>query len=70
MAVSLAPQGTLVTGTKTEPVIVSQYRDAYYVPASPLSRRNETHLFHARLSTSRIRNGHQTTTTVITTRHR
>jgi hypothetical protein len=37
--------------------------------ASPMSRRNETHLFHARLSTTRIRNEHQTTT-VTTTSHR
>jgi hypothetical protein len=33
-----------------------------------MSRRNETCLFHARLSTTRIRNGHQTTT-VTTTSH-
>jgi hypothetical protein len=34
-----------------------------------MSRWNETHLFHARLSTTNIRNGHQTTT-VTTTSHR
>jgi hypothetical protein len=34
-----------------------------------MSRRNETCLFHARLSTTRIHNGHQTTT-VTTTSHR
>jgi hypothetical protein len=34
-----------------------------------MSRRNETRLFHARLSTTSIHNGHQTTT-VTTTSHR
>jgi hypothetical protein len=34
-----------------------------------MSRPNETRLFHARLSTARISNGHQTTT-VTTTSHR
>jgi hypothetical protein len=35
-----------------------------------MSRRNETRLFHARLSITRIRNGHQTTTvTTISHRH-
>jgi hypothetical protein len=33
-----------------------------------MSRRNETRLFHTRLSTTTIRNGHQTTT-VTTTSH-
>jgi hypothetical protein len=34
-----------------------------------MSRRNETRLFHMRLSITRIRNGHQTTT-ITTTSHR
>jgi hypothetical protein len=55
-------------GTKAKPVTEAQYRDAWYAPASPLSWRTETRLFHARLITYRIRNGHQTTT-VTTTSH-
>jgi hypothetical protein len=43
--------------------------DAFYETSSPISRRNETRLFHARLSTTRIHNGYQTTT-VTTTSHR
>jgi hypothetical protein len=44
-------------------------RDAWCAPASPLSWRTETCLFHVRLSTYRIHNGHQTAT-VMTTSHR
>jgi hypothetical protein len=46
MAVFLGPQGTLVTSMNTEPVTVKvNIRDVFREPASPLSRRNETHLF-------------------------
>jgi hypothetical protein len=37
--------------------------------ASPMYRRNEMCLYHKRLSTTSIRNGHQTTT-ITTTSHR
>jgi hypothetical protein len=33
---------------------------------SPLFRQNEKHLFHAHLSTSKIRKGHETTTVTTT----
>jgi hypothetical protein len=39
MIVSLGPQRTLVTGTKTEPVTVKSIGDAYGKPASPMSRQ-------------------------------
>jgi hypothetical protein len=69
MTVFLGPKGTFVMGTKAKPITEAQYRDAWCAPASPLSWRTETRLFHARLSTYSIRNGHQTTT-VTTTSHR
>jgi hypothetical protein len=68
MIVSMGPQGPLVTDTKTEPVIELNIGDTSYIPVSPLSRRNETRLIHAHLSTTRIRNGYQSTT-VATTSH-
>jgi hypothetical protein len=69
MAVSLGPQGTLVTGTKTEPVTVTQHQRRVLWNCISDVLTNETRLFHVRLSTTRIRNGHQTTT-VTTTSHR
>jgi hypothetical protein len=46
MAVSLGPQGTLVTCTKREPIICElNIRDACCELAPRLSQRNETHLF-------------------------
>jgi hypothetical protein len=57
---------SLVMGTKTKPVTGTQYQRHIYETSSPMSRRNEMRLFHARLSTTRIRNGHQTTTVTIT----
>jgi hypothetical protein len=45
MAVSLGPHGTLVTGTNRAHYCEINIRDAFYEPSSPLSRRNETHLF-------------------------
>jgi hypothetical protein len=69
MPVSLGPQGTLVTAPKQSPLQKLDIGDACCVLASSLSRRNETRLFHTRLSTTRIRNGHQSTT-VTTISHR
>jgi hypothetical protein len=68
MTVSLAPQRTLVTDTKTKPLQELNISDAFYKTSYPMSRRNETRLFHARHSTTSIRNRHQTTT-VTTTSH-
>jgi hypothetical protein len=46
MAVSLGPQGILVTGMKTDPITMKLTSETRSVkPASPLPRRNETHLF-------------------------
>jgi hypothetical protein len=42
--------------------------NVFYKTPSPMSRRNEMRLFHARLSTTSTRNGHQTTT-VTTSSH-
>jgi hypothetical protein len=69
MTVSLGPLGTLAMGTKIEHLQQLNIRDTRCVPASPLSQRNETHLFHVCLNTTSICNGHQTTI-VTTTSHR
>jgi hypothetical protein len=45
MVVCLSPQRTLVTGMKQSSYCEINIRDAFLEPASPLSRRNETHLF-------------------------
>jgi S-adenosylmethionine:tRNA-ribosyltransferase-isomerase (queuine synthetase) len=60
MAVSLSPQGTLVMGTHYSSSIL----DTHVVYLRLL--QNETRLFHARLNTSRIHSGHQTTIVTIT----
>jgi hypothetical protein len=64
MVVSLGPQGTLVTGTNTDPVTRTQHPrcvfctcisyiltegDTSYAHMSPLSRQKKMHLLHARL---------------------
>jgi hypothetical protein len=54
---------------KQSPLQECNISDVFYETSSPMSRRNETRLFHVRLGTTRIRNGHQTTT-VTTTSHR
>jgi hypothetical protein len=68
MAVSLAPQRTLVRAPKQSPLQELNISDTFYETSSPMSRRNETRLFYACLITTTIRNGHQTTN-VTTTSH-
>jgi hypothetical protein len=51
MAVSLGPQGTLERAPKQSLLHELNIKDVCCEPASPLSRRNETRLFHARLLT-------------------
>jgi hypothetical protein len=69
MVVSLDPQGTFVTGTNAKPVTVAQYRRCLLCTCFSTFWRTKTCLFHARLSTYRIRNRHQTIT-VTTSSHR
>jgi hypothetical protein len=51
MAVSLGPQRTLVMGTNTKPVTVSQHQRHVLETASPMYQQNEMGLFHVHLST-------------------
>jgi hypothetical protein len=69
MVVSLAPQRTLVTGTKTKPVTGTHHQQCVLWNFVSDVSTNETRIFHARLSTTNIRNRYQTTT-VTTTSHR
>jgi hypothetical protein len=55
MAVSLGPHGTLVTGMKQTRYYEINIRHAFCELASPMSRRNEMHLFLRASAFSRLK---------------